>query len=248
MRLVPPRYSDSEIALALWRAPLTPGFAPAIQCANSLADRLASPPAALLPYHSAMPLPRRSFLKSAAVACPTLAVSSFLRLGPGASPALAQSAAAPATVPLHVVGAGQDRLGDPHSMGISSLAFKVLSADTGGNLFVIEHSHLVPGGPPLHLHLYQDEWFYVMQGKVAFQVGDRRLELSPGESVLGPRRIPHAFASVAPQSQLLIAFTPAGKMEQFFLDGAANPALALTSEFMNRYEMQWIGPSPLLKP
>jgi mannose-6-phosphate isomerase-like protein (cupin superfamily) len=189
-----------------------------------------------------MSLPRRRFLQSAATVCPTLAASFSLPLGWGKALASAQSAA---PVPdLHVVGAGQDRLGRLHTMGVSSLAFKVLTADTGGNLFVIEHSHLVPGGPPLHLHLYQDEWFYVMEGKVAFQVGDRRLELGPGESVLGPRRVPHAFSSVAPQSHMLIAFTPAGKMEQFFLDGAPNPALARTPEFMSRYEMQWLGPSP----
>ena len=132
-------------------------------------------------------------------------------------------------------------------MGYSSLAFKVLSSDTGGNLFVIEHSHLVPGGPPLHLHLYQDEWFYVLEGEVAFQVGDKRVQLKPGESVLGPRRVPHAFSSVAPQSRMLIAFTPAGMMEKFFLDGAPDPKLAMTAEFMSRYEMKWVGPSPFAK-
>jgi mannose-6-phosphate isomerase-like protein (cupin superfamily) len=195
-----------------------------------------------------MPIKRRSFLKSAVTVagCPTLAASLSLPLGWGVELASAQSPATPTPDP-HVVGAGQDRLGAPHSMGVSSLAFKVLTADTGGNLFVIEHSHLVPGGPPLHLHLYQDECFYVMEGKVAFQVGGQRLALGPGESVLGPRRIPHTFSSVVPQSRLLIAFTPAGKMEQFFLDGAANPALALTPEFMSRYEMQWLGPSPFVR-
>jgi mannose-6-phosphate isomerase-like protein (cupin superfamily) len=193
-----------------------------------------------------MPLARRSFLKSAAAGCPALAASLSLPLGLGAENAQAQATAAP--IPdLHVVGASQDRLGAPHSMGISSLAFKVLSDDTGGNLFVIEHSHLVPGGPPLHLHLYQDEWFYVIEGEVAFQVGNRRVQLKPGESVLGPRRIPHAFSSVAPASRMIIAFTPAGMMQKFFLDGAANPALALTPAFMSRYEMQWVGPSPFAK-
>ena len=193
-----------------------------------------------------MSLARRSFLKSAALSgCPTLAVSLFSQLGWAAETSSAQSAAS--TPNLHVVPAGGDRLGAPHTMGFSSLAFKVLSADTGGDLFVIEHSHLVPGGPPLHLHLYQDEWFYVLEGEVAFQVGDNRVALKPGESVLGPRRVPHAFSSVAPQSRMIIAFTPAGMMEKFFLDGQANPALALTAEFMNRYEMQWVGPSPFVK-
>ncbi len=193
-----------------------------------------------------MTLARRSFLKSAAAGYPTLAASLSWPLAWASPSALAQAPAAP-TPEIHVVPAGADRLGAPHSMGISSLAFKVLTADTGGNLFVIEHSHLVPGGPPLHLHLYQDEWFYVIEGEVAFQVGDKRVQLKPGESVLGPRRVPHAFSSIAPESRMIIAFTPAGMMEKFFLDGAADPAHALTADFMNRYEMQWLGPSPFAK-
>jgi mannose-6-phosphate isomerase-like protein (cupin superfamily) len=114
-------------------------------------------------------------------------------------------------------------------------------------LFIVEHMHLVPGGPPLHLHLNQDEWFYVMEGEVVFQVGGQRLQLKSGESVLAPRRVPHAFSSVSAQSQLLIAFTPAGKMEQFFIDAEAHPSHAFTADFMNQYEMQWIGPSPFWK-
>ncbi|HUA93213.1 MAG TPA: cupin domain-containing protein [Terracidiphilus sp.] len=183
-----------------------------------------------------MPIPRRAFLQSAVSVFPAAAFSSLI----------AQSTTPTAPI-LHPVGAGQDRLGSPHTLGFSSLAFKVLTADAGGNLFLIEHSHLTPGGPPLHMHLNQDEWFYVMEGEVVFQVGDQRAHLKPGESVLAPRRVPHTFSSVAPQSHLLIAFTPAGKMEQFFLDAEAHPSLAFTAEFINRYEMQWIGPSPFWK-
>jgi hypothetical protein len=36
-------------------------------------------------------------------------------------------------------------------------------------------------------------------------------------------------------------------MEQYFIDAAAYPKLAATAEFMNRYDMQWIGPSPFLE-
>jgi mannose-6-phosphate isomerase-like protein (cupin superfamily) len=189
-----------------------------------------------------MTLARRDFLRSAAASVPAAALAHLIE-----SAARGQSSAALPTPELHVVPAGADRLGTPHSLGMSSLAFKVLTADTGGNLFVIEHSHLVPGGPPLHLHLYQDEWFYVMEGEVVFQVGEKRVQLKPGESVLGPRRVPHTFSSVAEESRMLIAFTPARMMEKFFVDGASNPRLALTAEFMNRYEMEWIGPSPFAK-
>jgi mannose-6-phosphate isomerase-like protein (cupin superfamily) len=186
-----------------------------------------------------MALQRRSFLKSAAAIVPATGIQQLL-----ASAAQAQLHAAAPTPEIHVVAAGQDRLGTPRTRGFDSLAFKVLTADSGGNLFVIEHRHMVPGGPPLHLHLYQDEWFYVMEGEVVFQVGDTRVQLKPGESVLGPRRVPHAFSSVAPESRMLIAFTPAGMMEKFFNDSAPNLQLARTAEFMDRYEIKWVGPSP----
>jgi mannose-6-phosphate isomerase-like protein (cupin superfamily) len=182
-----------------------------------------------------MPLQRRSFLKAALSAAPAATLHNLL----------AQSALAPA---LHPVAAGHDRFGTSHSLGFSSLTFKVASNDTAGNLFIIEHRDLQPGkGPALHLHYSQEEWFYVMESEVAIQVGDQRLSLHAGESILAPRSIPHAFSAIGSPAHLLIAFTPAGKMEQYFIDGAANPSLAAKEEFMNRYDMKWIGPSPFWK-
>lgn len=156
--------------------------------------------------------------------------------------------ASPAASGLPVVGAGQDRFGARRTLGFSSLAFKVASADTAGGLFIIEHTNLMPGtGPALHLHFSQEEWFYILDGEVVFQVGDQRARLRAGESLLGPRRIPHTFSAVDKPAHLLIAFSPAGKMEQYFIDAAAHPSLAATADFMNRYEVQWIGPSPFWK-
>ena len=184
---------------------------------------------------------RRSFLKAAAAAASAASLQSFL-IGQ------ARAQAPPSPGPLHVVGAGEDRAGHPHSLGFSSILFKVPPSETGGGVFVIEHTHLLPGGPAMHMHLNQEEWFYVMEGQVIFQVGDQRLQLHPGESVLAPRRIPHTFSAVGPEpSRMLIAFCPAGKMEQYFHDAEAAKASAFTAEFMNRYDMQWVGPSPFWK-
>jgi mannose-6-phosphate isomerase-like protein (cupin superfamily) len=131
---------------------------------------------------------------------------------------------------------------------MSSLLFKVETSETAGRLFIIEHMHLVPGGPALHLHNSQEEWFYVMEGRVAFQVGNQRLELGPGESILAPRRIPHTFSSVsATPSRMMIAFCPAGKMEQYFRDAADPKDLHAEAEYMRRYDMELIGPSPFWK-
>ena len=181
---------------------------------------------------------RRSFLKAIASVGPAAGMHDFL----------ASQAQVPASPAPHVVGAGEDRFGQPHTLGFSSLLFKVTPGETGGGVFLMEHQHLMPGGPPLHLHPNQEEWFYVMEGEVAFQVGEQRLHLRPGESVLAPRRVPHTFSSVsATPSRLLIGFCPAGKMEEYFRDGEKNPAHAGDAEFMRRYEMEMVGPSPFWK-
>lgn len=52
-----------------------------------------------------------------------------------------------------------------------------------------------PGGPadqpprliaPLHVHLEDDEAWYVLEGALRFRVGDRELEAPAGAAVLGP--------------------------------------------------------------
>lgn len=186
---------------------------------------------------------RRSFLRAATWAAPT-AILGNLFPAPGLA---AHAAAAPPTPVLHPVAAGADRFGNLHSLGFSDLAFKVGTQETGGNLFVIEHRGLKPGGPPLHLHHNQEEWFYVMDGRVTFIVGDQRLTLGPGESILAPRQIPHTFSSMVPASHLLIAFAPAGKMEAYFSDAHGSAKLAAQPDYISRYDMQWVGPSPFRK-
>ena len=74
------------------------------------------------------------------------------------------------------------------------------------------------GGPALHVHHFQDEWFYVIKGEFIVKVGDETFTLSPGDSAFAPRSVPHAFAKTSDgEAQMLIAFQPAGTMEDFFL-------------------------------
>ena len=131
---------------------------------------------------------RRFFLRAISAIVPAAGVQEIL-----ARQLEAQSAAPAASSGVHVVGAGSDCFGQPRNLGFSSsLLFKVSGSDTNGSLFIIEHAHLQPGGPVLHLHLNQEEWFYVMEGEVAFQVGEQRIICDQG-MVLAPRRIPHRF-------------------------------------------------------
>ena len=98
-----------------------------------------------------------------------------------------------------------------------SFDLKVSAKDTGGDLCIYDTVRRTKGGPALHRHYFQDEWFYVLRGEFIVQVGEQTVKLSPGDSAFAPRKIPHAFAMVSEgEGQMLVLFQPAGTMEDFF--------------------------------
>jgi quercetin dioxygenase-like cupin family protein len=142
------------------------------------------------------------------------------------------------------VAAGEDRTHTPVAMGFSSLGFKVSGQDTHGALFLMEHVGLTKGGgPPRHLHYEQEEWFYVIEGELVAEVGKEKFRLKAGDSVFAPRRVPHAFLHVAEKpGRMLIAFTPAGKMEAYFRNGHGFDAKSFSE-----YGMELVGPALTLE-
>jgi mannose-6-phosphate isomerase-like protein (cupin superfamily) len=113
---------------------------------------------------------------------------------------------------------GQDRFNERIPIGAkSSIDRKVSRKDTAGSWSMFEAQWSLKGGPPLHVHQVEDEWFYVMEGEYAAQVGDERFTLTPGDSLLAPREVPHTYAHLGEgQGRMLIAYQPAGDMEAFF--------------------------------
>lgn len=110
---------------------------------------------------------------------------------------------------------GQDRLNEDHNIGVSDTTFKVLVAETGGNLFVMEHNNQKKGGPARHFHYNEEEYFYVIEGRYIVEVGTERFELGPGDSLLAPRKVPHEWAVVGERGRLIISIAPANKMGVF---------------------------------
>src|ERR1700749_3720336 len=94
---------------------------------------------------------------------------------------------------------------------------KVSTKDTEGDIYVFESKRIKEGGPPHHFHFEQDEWWYVLQGEFLIKVGDVIHKAKAGDSVFGPRKVPHSFAKIGEgEAKLLMFFQPAGKMEAFF--------------------------------
>jgi quercetin dioxygenase-like cupin family protein len=119
------------------------------------------------------------------------------------------------------VGAQKDRYAEELLIMGGRFDLKVSGRDTGGDLCIYDTIRESKGGPALHRHHFQDEWFYVIRGEFIVQVGDDTISLHPGDSAFAPRKIPHAFAKIGDgEGQLLVLFQPAGTMEDFFLQMA----------------------------
>jgi len=115
------------------------------------------------------------------------------------------------------VEAGKDRHGEELLIMGGKFDCKISSKDTNGAWCLYDTLRWEKGGPRLHLHYEQDEWFYVVKGEFIVKVGEDQFKLTAGDSAFAPRKVPHAFAKVSEgEAKMLVLFQPAGSMEDFF--------------------------------
>lgn len=145
--------------------------------------------------------------------------------------------------PILRVAAGEDCFGEHRGLGVSAIQFKVSPPDSHG-ILIIENTFREKGGPARHLHYEQDEWFYAVEGEFILEVGQERIKLNPGDSLLAPRQVPHVWAHVGnARGRMLIAFMPAGKMEAFFREVTrANAMPSQNPELWRAHGMDLLGP------
>ncbi len=142
-----------------------------------------------------------------------------------------------------IVRAGENRLGENTLLnGINRNDIKVSAKDTAAELSIFEYNGKEKGGPPLHLHYYQDEVFYVAEGGYIFQCADEKYWLGKGDMIFLPREIPHTFAQLTDVGKLLYFFQPAGKMEEFFRDSAKSTGQTNGEDLFAKHGMKMVGP------
>lgn len=118
-----------------------------------------------------------------------------------------------------VVRSGGNRLGEPMKYkGLHPNNVIISRKDTGNALTVFDYTGLDKIGPSLHMHLHQDEMFYVVEGSYRFMVGEETMELSSGDTIFLPRNIPHTWIQLTNKGRLVYAVQPAGTLEDFFVE------------------------------
>lgn len=87
------------------------------------------------------------------------------------------------------------------------------SAEAGPDRVAIIEQLLPEGdSPPVHMHAHEDEVFHILEGVVRFRVGETEVTAQAGETLIGPKGVPHSFRVESPHARLL-TFTVGGDFE-----------------------------------
>ncbi len=143
--------------------------------------------------------------------------------------------------PLRVLGPTEGAAGFLGSIGVR---FMIDGDATAGGFSLVEHPMSARAlAAPLHRHLREDEYSYVIEGRMGALLGDDVLEAGPGDLVFKPRGEWHTFwnAGDAP-CRILEIIAPAG-FERFFaelveLGGVAHADAATLGDLCERYALE----------
>jgi mannose-6-phosphate isomerase-like protein (cupin superfamily) len=124
--------------------------------------------------------------------------------------------------------------GDEVFLGSIGVRFLIDGAAAGERFAFLEH----PMSPralaaPLHRHSREDEYSFVLEGRMGALLGDEVVEAGPGELVFKPRNQWHTFWNAGDEPcRILEIISPAG-FEQYFRELAAlgDPLQASPEQF-----------------
>jgi mannose-6-phosphate isomerase-like protein (cupin superfamily) len=105
------------------------------------------------------------------------------------------------------------------------MTFLVNSEQTNGAFSMTEYLSKPGNEPPAHVHSREDEFLYVLEGRVDAYIGKEVFSAGQHEGVCFPKFIPHSFTILTPQLRMLIWISPGG-LEGYFRD-MSEPARSL---------------------
>ncbi len=113
-----------------------------------------------------------------------------------------------------LIGPTDGKTVDLTSVGVR---FMIWSAETGGQFSLVEHP--IPPRTlvaPLHLHTREDEYSYVLEGRLGALLGDDVVHAEAGDLVFKPRDQWHTFWSAGDGPCRILELIAPGGFESFF--------------------------------
>ena len=120
-----------------------------------------------------------------------------------------------------IIGPGDGEYLDFGSFGVR---FMVRREESGGGFSLVEHP--IPPRTlvaPLHLHTNEDEYSYVLEGRMGAQLGDEVVYAEKGDLVFKPRDQWHTFWNPSEGPCRILEIISPGGFEHVFKEMAENP-------------------------
>lgn len=134
--------------------------------------------------------------------------------------------------------------GKAGSLGTIDVRFMIGGADAGERFSLVEHPMPARAlAAPLHRHTREDEYSYVLEGRMGALLGDEVVLGQPGDLIFKPRGQWHTFWNAGEEpARILEIISPAG-FERFFyelveLGGVTQTEPGRFVELCARYELE----------
>ena len=139
-----------------------------------------------------------------------------------------------------IVGPHDGKAGHLGGIGVRFMAW---AAETGGGFSLVEH----PMAPralaaPLHRHTHEDEYSYVLEGRMGADLGGEVVYAEPGDLVFKPRGQWHAFWNAGDERCRILEVISPGGFERYFeelVDLGTRPTPEAVSAIAARYGLEF---------
>ncbi len=142
-----------------------------------------------------------------------------------------------------IVAPSEGRLADLGSIGARMIAW---TEETGGGFSLVEH----PMPPrslaaPIHKHSREDEYSFVIEGRMGALLGDDVVYAEPGDVAFKPRDQWHTFWNAGDEPCRILEIISPGGFEHFFdefgavMESGAEPDPAGLAELGDRYGLEF---------
>jgi mannose-6-phosphate isomerase-like protein (cupin superfamily) len=129
-------------------------------------------------------------------------------------------------------------------LGSIGVRFMIDASDAGQRFSLVEH----PMAPralaaPLHRHTREDEYSWVIEGRVGALLGEEVLVAGPGDLIFKPRGQWHTFWNAGDEPARILEIISPGGFEQFFaelvdLGGVTQARPEVFAELCARYQLE----------
>ena len=151
-------------------------------------------------------------------------------------------------VPAFTVKAADNRIGRKLNILGEEFSVKISSRDTNGAFTVLENFVPPMSGPPLHRHLRQDEWFYIVEGQFLFEADGKKIQAGPGETVFLRQGTRHTLQNVGVTAGRAVVTVVPGGLDLFFEELSATLPLSVQPDpaklagLFKKHGLELLGP------